>query len=107
MANRPENTRAFDRNPPHFSLQFSASIPFADICPNYANLDDDTKELLPLVLAQLVNHYHHAVGLRQLGHDNPLRNSPLWFEPKWIAYRAVLHTNLLGGHKPECLGFRV
>lgn len=98
LANLRANTIEFNRFPPHFSPEFSATIPFHAICPCYAHLSDDEKQLLPLLLAQLVNHYHSPAGLAQLGHDNPLRSSPLWAEPRWIEYREVLHRNLLGGH---------
>lgn len=52
--------------------------------------------MLPLLLAQLVHHYHLDAGIRSLGVDNPLHLSYLWSDPQGIEYRHVLHSNLRG-----------
>jgi hypothetical protein len=101
LANRPENTISFNRNPPHFKPDDSNDIPFESIVPCYHNLPADMQELLPFLLAQLLTHYHSRSGQASLGNDNPLLRSPLWSETRWIAYRHELHGKLLGGRNPE------
>lgn len=52
--------------------------------------------MLPLLLAQLVHHYHLDAGIRSLGIDNPLHLSYLWSDPQGIQYRDELYANLRG-----------
>lgn len=53
--------------------------------------------MLPLLLAQLVHHYHSDSGQRSLGLGNPLLRTYLWNDPQGILLRHELHSNLRGG----------
>jgi hypothetical protein len=96
LANLPQRDLRFNQSPPHFTHDFIATIPFHRIVPCFQHLPHNVVKLLPLLLAQLVHHYHKSEGLRSLGRDNPLRMSPLWNDPEWITYRHTLFDNLVG-----------
>ena len=96
LANIPFNNVAFNRAPPHFTSEFALSIPFETICPCYQHLPQNVRKMLPLLLAQLVHHYHLDAGIRSLGVDNPLHLSYLWSDPQGIEYRHELRSNLRG-----------
>lgn len=102
LANLPMDTLDFNRCPPHFSAAFIQTIDFAKIVPCYKHLKPNVVALLPLLLAQLVHHYHSPTGIASLSTDNPLHSSPLWSDATSIIYRHTLHQNLLGaGHGPN------
>jgi hypothetical protein len=94
LANLPFESLAFNQNGPHFSDDFIKTIKWEEILPCFPHLPDNIVELLPLLLAQLVHHYHQ--GYKGLGQDNPLRLSPLWNDPSQIIYRHTLFANLKG-----------
>jgi hypothetical protein len=96
LANLPQRTLVFNQSPPHFTPDFIATIPFIRIVPCFRHLPQNVVKLLPLLLAQLVHHYHQPDGLGSLGRDNPLRLSPLWNEDSFIRYRHTLFDNLVG-----------
>jgi hypothetical protein len=96
LANLPRRTLIFNQSPPHFTPEFIDTIPFDRIVPCYRHLPQKLVKLLPLLLAQLVHHYHSVDGLASLGSDNPLRLSPLWNDPSLIQYRFDLFDNLVG-----------
>jgi len=99
LANLPKDTLDFNRCPPHFSAAFIETIDFSKIVPCYRHLKPNVVALLPLLLAQLVHHYHNPAGIATLSTDNPLLSSPLWADEVGILYRHTLHQNLLGaGH---------
>jgi len=91
------NTPAFNQVPPHFSAEYAETIPFDVICPCYQQWPDNILKMLPLLLAQLVHHYHSDAGIASLGYDNPLLLSYLWNNPDGIVLRHELHSNLRGG----------
>lgn len=96
LANLPQRDLIFNQSPPHFTSDFIATIPFDKIVPCFPHLPHTLVKLLPLLLAQLVHHYHQSQGLCSLGFDNPLRLSPLWNDPQMITYRFELFDNLVG-----------
>jgi hypothetical protein len=85
LANFDLKTISFNHNPPHFSDDFIETIEFDKILPCFENLPKNIVALLPLILAQLIHHYHHS--LDSLGDQNPLRLSPLWNDENGILYR--------------------
>ena len=97
LANLQYNTPSFNQVPPHFSADFVQTIPFHRICSCYSHLPDNVRKMLPLLLAQLVHHYHSDSGQRSLGYDNPLLLSYLWLNADGIALRHLLYSNLRGG----------
>ena len=102
LANLPMDTLDFNRCPPHFSAAFIKTIDFERIVPCYRHLKPNVVALLPLLLAQLVHHYHNPAGIATLSTDNPLLSSPLWADEGGIRYRHMLHQNLLGaGYGPS------
>jgi hypothetical protein len=94
LANLPKDTLDFNRCPPHFSAAFIETIDFSKIVPCYRHLKPNVVALLPLLLAQLVHHYHNPAGIATLSTDNPLLSSPLWADEVGILYRHTLHQNL-------------
>ena len=96
LANIPYNDTAFNRAPPHFESAFALTLPFEIICPCYQHLPQNVRKMLPLLLAQLVHHYHSDTGIGSLGSDNPLHLSYLWSDPEGIQYRYFLFQNLRG-----------
>ena len=94
LANFDLKTISFNQNPPHFSDDFIETIEFEKILPCFENLPKNIIAVLPLILAQLIHHYHHS--LDSLGDQNPLRLSPLWNDQNGILYRHHLYANLQG-----------
>ena len=97
LANLQYNTPAFNQVPPHFSAEYAQTIPFHNFCRCYRHLPDNVRKMLPLLLAQLVHHYHSDSGQRSLGLGNPLLRTYLWNDPQGILLRHQLHSNLRGG----------
>jgi hypothetical protein len=94
LANFDLKTISFNQNAPHFSDDFIETIEFDKILPCFDNLPENIIATLPLILAQLIHHYHHS--LDSLGDQNPLRLSPLWNDENGILYRYHLYANLQG-----------
>jgi hypothetical protein len=97
LANLQYNTPAFNQVPPHFSAEYAQTIPFHDICRCYRHLPDNVRKMLPLLLAQLVHHYHTDAGQQSLGFGNPLLRTYLWNDSRGILLRHELHSKLQGG----------
>lgn len=97
LANLQYNTSTFNQVPPHFFAEYAQTIPFRNICRCYRHLPDNVRKMLPLLLAQLVHHYHSDSGQRSLGLGNPLLRTYLWNDPQGILLRHELHSNLRGG----------
>jgi hypothetical protein len=94
LANFDLKTIAFNQNPPHFTDEFTETIEWERILPCFHHLHANIVAVLPLLLAQLLHHYHNS--LDSLGDENPLRLSPLWNDEDCILYRYHLYENLQG-----------
>ena len=106
LANFDFKHSTFNQNPPHFSDTFILEIEWVRFLPCFPHLKENIVELLPLILALLLHHYHDENGIawNSLGNENPFRFSPLWNDVQCILYRHYLYENLKGaGHGDDAI----